>query len=95
MERQRRNFMNLASRFESLVLSQCCGRVTWDNIWANVLQQELVTWPHEPNTNGRLALYLISNKKGQSLTHKAEDLLYDICDNFDCQIFVVRGYREF
>ena len=33
------------------------------------------------NTNGGLALYLISNKKEQSQIHKAEDLLDIICDN--------------
>ena len=47
------------------------------------------------NTNGRLALYLISKKKEQSQVHKAEDLLDIICDNFDCPLFLARVFREF
>ena len=33
---------NLASGLGSLVLSQCCGHVTWKNILVNVLKQDLV-----------------------------------------------------
>ena len=52
--------MNLASEFESLVLTgQCCEHVTWKNILANVFKQKLVSWPREPNINGRLASVLI------------------------------------
>ena len=42
-----------------------------------------------------LGLEIPSNKKGQSLVHKAENLLDIICDNFDCPLFVARGFREF
>ena len=100
MKRQKQN---LASGFESLVLRQCCGHVTCEDILANVLQQELVhesdkvkTWPREYQwKTGIIFNKMNSNKKGQSLIHKAENLLDIICDNFDCPIFVARGFREF
>ena len=35
------------------------------------------------------------NKKGHSLIRKTENLLDIIYGNFDCPLFVARGFREF
>ena len=42
-----------------------------------------------------LASGIPSNKEGQPLIHKAENLLDIICDNFDYPLFVARGFKEF
>ena len=36
-----------------------------------------------------------SNNEGQSLIHKTNNILEIIYDNFDCPLFVSRGFREF
>ena len=89
-----------ASGFGSLVLIQCYGQITWNNILANVFQQELVyretiamqeLWPREYQWETGIIFdeWTLNsiNKKGQSLIHKAENLLDIICDNFDCPLF--------
>ena len=87
--------MNLASGLINWYSVNVVDMSHAKNILANVFKQELVSWPWEPNTNGRLALYLVSRLKRQSLIHKAEDQLDIICDNFDCPLFVARDLENF
>ena len=72
-----------------------------ENIFANVLKEELVYGKTKPRTWSREYQWKTginktkSNNKGQSLIYKTENLLDIIYDNFDCPLFVLRGFRQF
>ena len=60
------------------------------------MERQARTWPREYQwKTGIIFNKMASNRKGQSMIHKSENLLDIIYYNFDCPLFVARGFREF